>query len=311
MMTPQQPTTDDAALGREGEHCFTKGIVLAGGAGTRLYPLTKTTSKQLLPIYDKPMIYYPLSALMLSGIRNILLISSPDHVDGFRRLFGDGHQFGLSIEYAVQPRPEGIAQSFLVGRQFIGSDPVALVLGDNLFFGQGFQSMLGRAASRRRGCTVFAYPVRNPARYGVIELDTQGRALSLEEKPENPKSRLAVPGLYFYDNRVVDIAAGIRPSARGELEISDVNNTYLHWGELHVETFTRGFAWLDTGTHQSLLDAAHFVQTIESRQGMKIGCLEEIAWRKGFISDEQLERLGTAIKNDYGDYLLGLLADRT
>lgn len=287
---------------------FSRGIVLAGGAGTRLYPLTLATSKQLLPVYDKPMVYYPLSVLMLAGIREVLLISSPQDIGSFQRLLGDGGQLGLRIQYAEQPRPEGLPQAFLIGRDFVGSGPVALVLGDNLFYGQGFQSILARATSHPRGATVFGYPVRDPHRYGVIELDAQGRPVSLEEKPSHPKSPYAIPGLYFFDNQVLDIAAQLRPSARGELEITDVYREYLGRGELRVELFTRGFAWLDMGTHEALLQASNFVQTIEMRQGLKIACLEEIAFAKGFIDADQLERLAQAMKNSYGEYLLSLVA---
>lgn len=287
---------------------FQKGILLAGGEGTRLYPITRAVSKQLLPIYDKPMVYYPLSMLMLAGIRRVLLISSPVHLGSFERLFGDGSRFGLSIEYASQPKPEGIAQAFLIGREFIGDGHVALVLGDNIFYGQGLQAMLSRARSCREGATIFAYPVKNPQRYGVVELDAQGRPLSIVEKPDKPVSNQAVTGLYFYDNRVVEIAGRLRPSARGELEITDVNRAYLESGNLHVERFSRGFAWLDTGTPESLLQAANFVETLELRQGLKIACLEEIALYKRFISLDEFRRLAETERNRYGDYLRSLLA---
>jgi glucose-1-phosphate thymidylyltransferase len=289
-------------------HLFPKGIILAGGAGTRLFPVTQAVSKQLLPVYDKPMIYYPLSTLMLAGIRDVLLISTPHDVPHYQRLLGDGSRVGISIRYAVQPRPEGLAQAFLIGREFVGADNVALILGDNIFYGQGFQPMLTRAASQPRGATIFAYAVKHPQSYGVVEFDAAGRAISLEEKPKAPRSNFAVTGLYFYDNQVLDIAANLKPSARGELEITDVNRIYMEREQLRVERFSRGFAWLDTGTHESLLQAANFVETIEARQGFKIACIEEVAFRKGFISAQQLERLAASLPNGYGSYLRELVS---
>src|SRR4051794_31544332 len=282
---------------------FTKGIILAGGSGTRLYPVTRAISKQLLPVYDKPMIYYPLSTLMLAGIRDVLLISTPEDIGNFERVLGNGAQIGIRISYAVQPRPEGLAQAFVIGRNFVGQDHVALILGDNIFYGQGFQEMLGRVVRRDQGATVFAYAVKDPQRYGVVELNAQGEPISLVEKPVRPRSYYAVTGLYFYDNEVLDIAEGLKPSARGELEITDVNRAYLARGQLHVERFSRGFAWLDTGTHESLIQAANFVETIEARQGLKIACIEEVAMRKGFITPAQVLELGKSMNNVYGEYL--------
>ncbi len=288
-----------------------KGIVLAGGAGTRLYPLTRGTSKQLMPVYDKPLIYYPLSVLMLADIAEVLVISTPHDLPRFQELLGDGADFGMSIRYAEQPSPEGLAQAFVIGTDFIGNDPAALILGDNIFYGQGLTDRLVRAGGRSAGATVFGYQVQDPRAYGVVELDAEGRPVAIEEKPERPRSDLAVTGLYFYDNDVVAIARDLRPSARGEYEITDVNRAYLERGDLAVEILGRGFAWLDTGTHDSLLDAANYIATIERRQGMKVACLEEIAWRKGWIGDDHLMRLAEPLaKTGYGRYLLRLLDRR-
>ena len=284
-----------------------KGIVLAGGSGTRLHPITHGISKQLLPIYDKPMIYYPISTLMLAGIQDILIITTPEDQVQFQRLLGDGSRFGVSFSYAVQPKPEGIAQAFLIAEEFINQQPVCLVLGDNLFHGQGFTGQLKNAAEHTQGATIFGYLVNDPQRFGVVEFDEQGKAISIEEKPKEPKSRYAVTGLYFYDNQVCHVAKTLLPSQRGELEITDINNHYLQQGTLQVERFGRGFAWLDTGTHDSLLDASSYVQTIEHRQGLKIACLEEIAWRNGWLTDAQLQASGQALgKTNYGQYLLKL-----
>ena len=287
-----------------------KGIILAGGSGTRLHPVTRGVSKQLVPVYDKPMIYYPLSTLMLAGIREVLVITTPHEQEGFRRLLGDGAWLGLKIEYAAQPSPDGLAQAFLIGREFVGEGRVALALGDNIFYGHGFPELLQAAARRESGATVFAYRVRDPERYGVVEFGSDGRAVSLEEKPSKPRSPYAVTGLYFYDNRVLDVAANLKPSPRGELEITDVNRVFLEWGELNVEVLGRGVAWLDTGTHASLLQASNFMQAIEERQGLKVACLEEVAYRMGTIGSDGVREAARAMKgNEYGRYLLRLLEE--
>lgn len=288
----------------------TKGIILAGGSGTRLYPITKGVSKQLLPIYDKPMIYYPLSVLMLAGIREVLIISTPDDIDGFKRLLGDGNELGIDISYAVQPSPDGLAQAFIIGEEFIGDSNVCLVLGDNIFYGQGFTPLLRQAVNRQKGATVFGYQVKDPERFGVVAFDEDKRAISIEEKPKKPKSHYAVTGLYFYDNDVIEIAKKVKPSDRGEVEITTVNQMYMERGDLNVELLGRGFAWLDTGTHESLLEAAQFVETIEKRQGYKVACLEEIALNNGWLNKQQVAEIGqTMSKNAYGQYLISLTSE--
>lgn len=288
-----------------------KGIILAGGAGTRLHPLTRAVSKQLLPIYDKPMIYYPLSVLMLSGLREVLIISTPHDLPCFQRLFGDGSQLGMRLEYAEQPSPDGLAQAFIIGRQFLNGAPSCLILGDNLFYGHGLSQLVREAASIEQGARIFAYPVRDPQRYGIVEFDGSGKALSLEEKPANPKSNYAIPGLYFYDGRAPEYAAGLKPSPRGELEITDLNRVYLNRGELTVQKLGRGYAWLDTGTHRSLIEATNFIEAIEERQGAKIACLEEIAWENGWIGEKEVQAAAASMgKSNYADYLRRLVTSK-
>lgn len=289
-----------------------KGIILAGGSGTRLYPITRGISKQLLPVYDKPMIYYPLSVLMLAGIKDVLIITTPEDADSFKRLLGNGESFGVQLSYAVQPKPEGLAQAFIIGEKFIGNDSVCLILGDNIFYGQGFTPILKRTIENNRGATVFGYKVKDPHRFGVVEFDSKTqKVLSIEEKPQNPKSNYAATGLYFYDNRVIQIAKTIKPSARGELEITTVNNRYLELGDLNVELLGRGFAWLDTGTHDSLIEAGHYVETIQKMQGLKVACLEEIGWRNGWLIDQELlVQAELNSKNEYGQYLKNLIAEK-
>ena len=285
-----------------------KGIILAGGSGTRLYPVTRSVSKQLMPVYDKPMIYYPIAVLMLAGIRDILVSTTPEDLEQFKKLLQDGSQWGISLQYAIQPEPKGLAQAFLIGETFIGSDPVCLILGDNIFFGHGLPEQIQKASQRKKGATIFGYYVRDPQRYGVIRFDEQGKVLDIEEKPQHPQSNYAVTGLYFYDNDVVEIAGKIKPSHRGELEITDVNKAYLARGDLHVELIGRGAAWLDTGTHESLLDAANFIKVVEDRQGLKIACLEEIAYRLGYITADQVRKIADPLaRNSYGQYLLHLI----
>lgn len=285
-----------------------KGIILAGGSGSRLYPISMVVSKQLLPVYDKPMIYYPLSVLLLADIRDILVISTPYDLPLYKKLLGDGSQWGVSFSYAEQPRPEGLAQAFIIGRKFIGNENVCMILGDNIFYGHGMTGLLNNAKSRKEGATVFGYRVKDPQRYGVVDFDESGMAINIEEKPEKPKSNFAVTGLYFYDNQVIDIAAGLKPSPRGELEITDVNTAYLKMGKLHVEKFGRGIAWLDTGTHKSLMQASNYIETIENRQGLKVACIEEIVYRKGYIDAAQIEKLAQPLlKNSYGQYLTDML----